>query len=58
MMVLHIDTARLIATVAFRKVRRIHVVNYLRIFKLQLKSKLHHTGTWSAAGWQPRCLCY
>jgi len=54
-----IDTARLNATVVFWKARLIHVVNYVCIFKqLQLKSKLHHTGTWSAAGCQPRCLCY
>ena len=25
---------------------------------VQLKSTLQHTGTWSAAAWQPRSLCY
>ena len=36
------------------------VVNYKCIYKKVhlMKSKIKHAGTWSAATWPPRCLCY
>jgi hypothetical protein len=44
------------AQVKCRTIRNlsIHVVNYMRIYKgVQLKSKIQHTGNWSATAWHP-----
>ena len=38
---------------------RIHTTNYICIYKeVQLESRLHRTGIWSAAAWPHRRLCY
>jgi hypothetical protein len=50
-----------LAQVEFRTTRITLYIwsKYVCIYKaVQLKSKLHYTGTWSAAAWPPRRLCY
>jgi hypothetical protein len=37
----------------------LHMISYIYLYKGdQVKSRLHHTGIWSAAAWPPRHLCY